>query len=157
MDSETARHAVSTVAGSAAAAFFSIRPCGWYPRTFPGATTTPSTPSTPSTPLIVFPSSPVLPTCVGAVLYIYVYIYIYIHIKKCPSDGRPPGSVDGRPRSPPSAWLEDLLERLPSKSSKHTRKVCQSHQASLPSKSSKQVFHPSTCLEDLLGRHALET
>ena len=61
------------------------------------------------------------------------------------------------PRSPPSAWLEDLLERLPSKSSKHTRKVCQSHQASLPSKSSKQVFHPSTCLEDLLGRLARET
>ena len=63
------------------------------------------------------------------------------------------------PRSPPSAWLEDLLERLPSKSSKHTKQVCQSHQASLPSKSSKQVTQAlawKTCLEDLLGRHAWE-
>ena len=84
----------------------------------------------------------------------FTYIFIY---KESPSDGRPPGSVDGRPRSPPSAWLEDLLERLPSKSSKHTKQVCQSHQASLSSKSSKQVFHPSTCLEDLLGRLARET
>jgi len=61
------------------------------------------------------------------------------------------------PRSPPSAWLEDLLERLPSKSSKHTKQVCQPIS---PSKSSKQVFqasHPGTCLEDLLGRLARET
>ena len=71
-----ARHAVSTVAGAAAASFscsWTPCSCSWTPRTFPGATTTPSTPSTPS---IVFPTSPVLPTCVGAILYIYIYIYI---------------------------------------------------------------------------------
>ena len=61
------------------------------------------------------------------------------------------------PRSPPSAWLENLFERLPSKSSKHTKQVCQPISQS---KSSKQVFqasHPGTCLEDLLGRLARET
>ena len=87
----------------------------------------------------------------------YIYIYIYTYIYKCLSDGQPPGSSDGRPRGTPSAWLTDLLEKLPSKSSKHTKQVFQSHQASLPSKSFKQVFQPSTCLEDLFGRLAWKT
>ena len=86
-----------------------------------------------------------------------IYIYIYTYIYKCLSDGQPPGSSDGRPRGTPSAWLTDLLEKLPSKSSKHTKQVFQSHQASLPSKSFEQVFHPSTCVEDLLGRLARKT
>ena len=58
------------------------------------------------------------------------------------------------PRSPPSAWLEDLLERLPSKSSKHTKQVCQSIS---PSKSSKQVFRASLPPRHLLGRLAWKT
>ena len=91
--------------------------------------------------------------CKSNTIYIYIYTYIY----KCLSDGQPPGSSDGRPRGTPSAWLTDLLEKLPSKSSKHTKQVFQSHQASLPSKSFKQVFQPSTCLEDLFGRLAWKT
>ena len=93
----------------------------------------------------------------GATLYIYIYIYIYIF--NAPRTDGPPAlwMDDPAARSPPSAWLDSLLERLQSKSSEHTKQVCQSHQARLSSKSSKQVSHPSPCLEDLLGRLARET
>ena len=103
------------------------------------------------------PLSSVFPTFVGAILHIY--IYIYINIFHAPRTDGPPAlwMDDPAARSPPSAWLESLLERLPSKSSEHTKQVCQSHQARLSSKSSEQVSHPSPCLEDLLGRLARET
>ena len=87
----------------------------------------------------------------GATLYIYIF--------NAPRTDGPPAlwMDDPAARSPPSAWLESLLERLPSKSSEHTKQVCQSHQARLSSKSPEQVSHPSPCLEDLLGRLARET
>ena len=54
------------------------------------------------------------------------------------------------------ACLKDFQASLPNTPSKSAN---QSHQASLPSKSSKQVTQAlawKTCLEDLLGRHAWE-
>ena len=117
------------------------------------------------------PLSSVFPTFVGAILHIYIYClpnlcggntshrYIYINIFHAPRTDGPPAlwMDDPAARSPPSAWLESLLERLPSKSSEHTKQVCQSHQARLSSKSPEQVSHPSPCLEDLLGRLARQT
>ena len=107
-------------------------------------------------------------------IYIYTYTdaYIYTHMQLyiqrfCNS----PGASDGRRRDPTSVWLEDLLERLPSKFSENTEQVFQSHQAILPSKSFKYIykFSPQTLawktslkdllniLMDIIGRLARKT